>query len=199
MEFAIRLYQPGDLDALNQICLRTGDSGADASHLYRYPELLGQLYTAPYAVLEPDLCFVLTRQDAPCGYILGTRDSADFYARCEREWFPDLRRRYPLPEASDQSPDAELIRWIYEGHQADEDLAEYPAHLHIDLLPEAQGQGYGRRLMDTFLGRLRALGVPAVHLQVGKRNTRAIGFYERMGFRRIKEYRQSLGLGLRLL
>src|SRR5262252_5524255 len=65
VEFTIRLCQPGDQDALNQICLRTGDSGADASHLYRHPELLGQLFAAPYAVLEPDLCFVLTRQDAP--------------------------------------------------------------------------------------------------------------------------------------
>jgi ribosomal protein S18 acetylase RimI-like enzyme len=199
VEFAIRLYRPGDLPALNQICLRTGDSGEDASHLYRYPDLLGSFYVAPYAVLEPDLCFVLTRQDTPCGYILGTRDSAAFYERCEREWFPDLRRRYPLPDASDHSPDAQIIRLFYERHEVDPALAEYPAHLHIDLLPEAQGQGCGRRLMDRFLARLRESNVPAVHLGVSKRNTRAIGFYERVGFQRIKENRQSFALGQRLV
>ena len=199
MEFAIRLCRPGDLDALNQICLRTGDSGQDASHLYRDPDLLGLFFAAPYAVLEPDLCFVLTRQDIPCGYILGTPDSAAFYARCERKWFPGLRKRYPLPEPSDHSPDAEIIRLFYERHEAAPELAEYPAHLHIDLLPEAQGQGYGRRLMDTFLARLRAINVPAVHLHVGKRNTRAIGFYERVGFHLIKENRHSLALGQRLV
>src|SRR5262249_34604312 len=96
MEFTIRPFQLSDLQALNEICLRTGDNGADASHLYRDPDLLGQRFAAPYAVLEPDLCFVLVHRDRPCGYILGTRDSAAFYARCEREWFPDLRRRYPL-------------------------------------------------------------------------------------------------------
>ena len=199
MEFAIRLYRPGDLPALNQICLRTGDSGEDASQLYRDPDLLGSFFATPYAVLEPDLCFVLTRQDTPCGYMLGTRDTAAFYARCEREWFPDLRRRYPLPEASDHSPDAQIIRLFHARHEGDPELAGYPAHLHIDLLPEAQGQGCGRRLMDTFLARLRALRVPAVHLHVGKRNTRAIGFYERVGFHLIEENRHSLALGQRLM
>jgi GNAT superfamily N-acetyltransferase len=198
VQFTIRAYQPGDLPALNQICLRTGDSGADASHLYRDPELLGLYYAAPYAVLEPDLCFVPARQHTPYGYILGTRDSAAFYARCQREWFPMLRERYPLPDANDRSPDAEIIRLFYQEHSLDEDLAAYPAHLHIDLLPEAQGQGCGRKLIETFLDRLRMLAVPAVHLGVGKRNVRAIGFYERVGFQRVKEYAGSIVFGLRL-
>ena len=30
----------------------------------------------------------------------------------------------------------------------------YPAHLHIDLLPELQGQGMGRRLIDTLRAAL---------------------------------------------
>ena len=37
--------------------------------------------------------------------------------------------------------------------------AEYPAHLHIDLLPELQGQGWGRRLIDTLVAALRERGV----------------------------------------
>jgi hypothetical protein len=65
MAFAIRPYHPSDLPALYRICLLTGDSGADASQLYRDPELLGHFYAAPYAVLEPDLCFVLTHDGSP--------------------------------------------------------------------------------------------------------------------------------------
>ncbi|MGW1607346.1 hypothetical protein ACWCQV_41735, partial [Streptomyces eurythermus] len=30
------------------------------------------------------------------------------------------------------------------------ELAAYPAHLHIDLLPRWQGRGHGRRLLHTF-------------------------------------------------
>ena len=37
-------------------------------------------------------------------------------------------------------------------------LGEYPAHLHIDLLPGVQGSGYGRRLIDTFGASVAAAG-----------------------------------------
>ncbi len=198
MTFAIRPYHPSDLYALYRICLLTGDSGADASRLYRDPELLGHFYAAPYAVLEPDLCFVLTQAGAPCGYVLGTRDSVAFGERCEREWFPVLRERYPLPAPDDDSRDAQLIRLIHAGHRIHPDAIDYPAHLHIDLLPLAQGQGWGRQLMQTFLQRLRELGVSAVHLGVGMRNPGAIAFYERVGFHRIKTYEEWIAFGMRL-
>jgi ribosomal protein S18 acetylase RimI-like enzyme len=194
----IRPYHPSDLYSLYRICLLTGASGADATQLYRDPELLGHIYVAPYAVLEPDLCFVLTHGGTPCGYILGTRDTATFNTRCEREWFPVLRTRYPLPAPEDQSLDANMIRHIHAERQLNPDLAAYPAHLHIDLLPIAQGQGWGRRLMYTFFDRLRALGVPAVHLGVGAGNSRAIGFYERVGFEPVKVYEGWIGYGMNL-
>ena len=62
------------------------------------------------------------------------------------------------------------------------ELAEYPAHLHIDLLPELQGQGFGRRLIDTLRAALAARGVPAVHLGMDAANTGARAFYDRLGF-----------------
>ncbi len=156
MTFAIRPYHPSDLCALYRVCLLTGDSGSDASLLYRDPELLGHVYVGPYAVLEPDLSFVLTHSGSPCGYVLGTRSSVDFYERCERDWFPVLRERYPLPSPEDVSMDAAMIRHIHAGHRANPGLAAYPAHLHIDLLPAAQGSGWGRKMIETLLNRMRA-------------------------------------------
>ena len=198
MHFALRPYHPSDLYALYQICLRTGDSGQDATALYRDPELLGHLYAAPYAMAEPDLCFVLTVDGAPCGYVLGTRDSDAFQTWCEREWFPVLRTRYPLPPAEERSADAAIIRDLYEGYAPHPDLAAYPAHLHIDLLPIAQGHGWGRRMIEAFTGRLREIGAPSVHLGVGKRNTGAIQFYERVGFHRIFEGEGWIAYGMNL-
>lgn len=198
MPFAIRPYHPSDLYALYQICLRTGAHGADASHLYRDPELLGHYYAAPYAVFEPDLCFVLTADGAPCGYVLGTRDSVAFSARCAADWFPVLRERYPLPDQADESADAQIIRLLHSPPAPDPGLADYPAHLHIDLLPLAQGHGWGRALMLAFLERLRALGVPGVHLGVSRLNQSAIGFYERVGFHTLGQYETWLSLGMRL-
>lgn len=198
MEFTVRPYHPTDLSVLYRICLLTGDNGTDASHLYSDPDLLGHYYVAPYAVYEPDLCFVLTRYGMPCGYILGTRDSAAFYARCEQDWLPRLRERYPMPDDDDTSPDARMIRTIYKKYETEEDLIDYPAHLHIDLLPIAQGQGLGHTLMRTFLARLREFEVPAVHLWVSKKNPRAVRFYERAGFQRVIESETAIMFGMRL-
>ena len=198
MPFAIRPYHPSDLVALYRICLLTGDNGNDARELYHDQELLGHYYAAPYAVLEPDLCFVLLDQGAPCGYILGTRDSDAFRAQTDQEWFPPLRARYPLPPADDKSRDAQMIRHIHAGMYLYPDLAAYPAHLHIDLLPVGQSQGWGRALMQTFLGRLRELRVPGVHLGVGRRNTRAVAFYERMGFQPLNISEGGILFGMQL-
>ncbi|GAA4336049.1 hypothetical protein GCM10023086_69030 [Streptomyces venetus] len=65
------------------------------------------------------------------------------------------------------------------------ELAAYPAHLHIDLLPQWQGSGHGRRLTRTFLQALQDRGVPAVHLVMATANTLAGAFYDRLGFHRL--------------
>ncbi len=199
MAFAIRRYHPSDLPWLYRICLLTGDTGADASALYHDPDLLGHFYAAPYAVFEPELCFVLTNAGTPCGYVLGTRDSASFSQRCERDWFPLLRDRYPLPDPDDQSRDAQMIRLIHAGYRAPADLAAYPAHLHIDLLASAQRLGWGRELIQTFITQLRTLHVRGVHLGVGKKNVGAIQFYERVGFVRVQEHEGWIAFGMQLI
>lgn len=197
MEFFIRACQSSDMAAASRICLLTGDNGTDASALYRDPELLGQIYTSPYVVFEPESCALLMRDTLACGYVLGTRDTARFYERCEREWFPPLRQRYPIPTADDASPDAELIRAIHAG-LGTERFPDFPAHMHLDLIPVAQGQGWGRVLMNRFLEQMRSLAVPGVHLSVGRKNPRAIGFYQHMGFETIKTEAHSLIMARRL-
>lgn len=185
MSFAIRPYHFSDVYALYRICLLTGASGKDASHLFQDPELLGHMYAAPYALFEPDLCFILTHHNAPIGYVLGARNSAEFGERCENEWFPILRQRYPLPDPNDTSEDARLIRRFHEDHRVRRHIEGYPAHLHIDILPAGQNQGLGKGFIMTLIEKLRSLGVPGVHLGVAADNHRAIRFYERVGFKRL--------------
>ena len=199
MSLTIRPFHLSDLNSLYRICLLTGNSGTDASQLFSDPHLLGQFYVAPYAVLEPELCFILASSGFPCGYILGTHNSEKFYHRCETEWFPPLRERYPLPEIDNKSLEQRIIRLIHEGHKPNDDLKSYPAHLHIDLLPEAQGKGMGRKMIEVFNDKLVEIGTRAVHLQVGKSNPGAVKFYERVGFERIKEYEHSIAFGMMLL
>jgi hypothetical protein len=59
----------------------------------------------------------------------------------------------PVPGADRRSGGLEPDPKIYHDyHHPDvycpEPYELYPSHLHIDLLPRAQGRGWGRRMMD---------------------------------------------------
>jgi len=189
----IRAYRPGEEQVLYDICLRTGDSGADAAALYRDPDLLGAVYVGPYLRLAPEHALVGVDEDGVAGYVLGVPDTASFEAACAREWWPALRARYPVDTYPEDTPDGRMVRLIHDPPVTSPDVLErYPAHLHIDLLPRLQGQGDGRRLLTALLDGLAAAGAPGVHLGVGAANERAIGFYRRMGFTDVRAYTHSL-------
>ncbi|MBV9418161.1 MAG: GNAT family N-acetyltransferase, partial [Alphaproteobacteria bacterium] len=84
----IRPYEARDLEALYDICLKTGDAGQDASAMYRDPKIIGHIYAGPYGTLEPENCFVLEDKAGVGGYIIGTCDTHVFEQRLEREWWP---------------------------------------------------------------------------------------------------------------
>ena len=181
----LRPYRPGDEEALMRVCLETGWRGVDATAIYtREPHLLSEIYLLPYLSLAPDLATVVAASDEPpVGYVLGALDTAAFDAAAEESWWPPLRERYPVDAHADDFPESVLVEHIHEpASTSPELLAEFPSHLHIDLLPEVQGQGYGRRLLERLFDQLAAAGSPGVHLDTSVHNTRAIAFYRAMGF-----------------
>lgn len=176
----IRKFRLDDEHAVYDICLRTGASGQDASGLYEDPRLLGHVYAGAYLRFTPEFASVVD-EGAVLGYVLGAPDTREFEARCEAEWWPALRRQYADPEVI-RTPDDRLKKAIHQWHPAPDDLvAAYPSHLHIDLLPQAQGRGYGRALMDKLFEELAAAGSPGVHLGVNPGNEGALRFYDRLG------------------
>ncbi len=195
----IRPFEPGDLDRLHEICLRTAASGEDASDQVVDPRLFGEIYAAPYAILEPEHAFVVDDgSGTAAGYVLGVLDTRAFEARTEAEWWPMLRDRHPVG-SGEADMDELLIALIHHRHLAEDDIvASHPSHLHIDLLPEAQGGGWGRALMERLHGALRAEGSPGVHLGVSARNDHAIGFYRHLGYEELAADGITSTLGLRL-
>lgn len=181
----IRPYQPADLDDLYRICVQTADNGLDATTLVADPKLPGQVFAAPYAIFEPSLAWVAEDTAGVAGYVLGALDTRAFEERLERDWWPELRARYPDPWRF-ADPVSELERLalqdIHQPFTADPELVDrYPSHLHIDLLPRLQGRGFGRRLIETLLIALRADDSRGVHLRVAPANERAAGFYRHVG------------------
>lgn len=100
----LRPYRPEDREALFDICVRTGHEGGDARHLYPDPDLLPNIFAAPYAALEPDLAFVVEDGGRAVGYIVGTADTASFVDRYRAEWLPGLAVRHPAPVREPATP-----------------------------------------------------------------------------------------------
>jgi len=73
--------------------------------------------------------------------------------------------------------------WYHEpDYFCPEPYVDYPSHLHIDLLPRAQARGFGRRMLEEVMRRLRERGSPGAHLGVSAVNAAAFEFYKHLGF-----------------
>ena len=71
-------------------------------------------------------------------------------------------------------------------------VARYPAHLHINVSPNAQRIGIGGRLLQHYEQHCRARSITAIHLGTSTYNIRALPFYERHGYRLIHRTDSSL-------
>lgn len=179
----LRQVATGDLEALSAICLKTSDAGQDGTALYSDPTYPGLRFSVPYAVLEPDLAFVLCQDGQVVGYVVGTRDTVAFNQHLETQWWPELRKKF-----ADRQPVAPLDDKVLDAirqpsHTPAELTDNYPAHLHINILPSAQKDGHGRKMVETELDALRAAGVSGVHLGVSLQNEQVCGFYSKLGFK----------------
>ncbi|MBX3099918.1 MAG: GNAT family N-acetyltransferase [Salinibacterium sp.] len=195
----VRHYHPSDRDALYDVCLRTGADGDDATDRYHDPRLLGSVFVGPYLEFHPDLAWVVDNDGTAAGYILCAPDTRAFEAQCEREWWPELRRRYPLGSFPATSTDEEVVGLIHAPPTAlPETVTSFPAHLHIDLVPEVQGLHLGGALVAKLLDALTARGSIGVHLGVSTANIRAIGFYKHLGFDELAHDDTTTTMGKRL-
>ena len=194
---SVRPASPRDLPGAYRVCLLTGDSGRDASAMYRNPDLLGHLFVGPYVVGEPDLALVVADEDGIAGYLLAAADTRGFEHWAEQRWWPPLRDQYPLRE--ERSPDAELIELLHRPPTVGESIVRaFPSHLHIDLLERVRGKGLGRHLVDGLIEDLRRRGSVGVHLDVALDNDNAIAFYRHLGFEELERRPNALIMGLGL-
>ena len=196
----IRSVHASDLPSLYRICHATGWRGRDAAGKVADPDLIGHSYVGPYAALEPEHGFVAIDETQLVGYAVSTTNSVSFHERWEVRWFPSLRERYRDPGQQDDSATARFVRALHRGHPPPPgiNLTQYPAHLHINLLPQAQHRGLGRSLLETLFSQLKREKVAGIHLYVSNENTDAIRFYERVGFKLIDAQPTVIGFGYSL-
>lgn len=155
------------------------------------------IWCRPYHLLAPGTSFVIDDGTGRAiGYILSVADTAAFVAWYRTTYLPYCNTQGIDPPDGTPSWNENLAgalkALVYKPEEMlhrrnPKLLEEYPAHLHVDILPECQRQGWGRKLMDVLVEELRRRGVRGVHLGMAGSNVAAGRFYEALGFERFGE------------
>lgn len=186
-EIQVRSYAQADRAALYRIAADTAFFGAPVEAYLDDRRLFCDAFYAYYTDLEPEHAWVAADGSEVVGFIVGSVDTRLKERRWRREVLPRvwgclLRGGYRLGRRTRQYA-LRGLGAVLRGEVPHVDLGVYPAHLHINVDERWRGQGLGRRLIDAYLGQLRALGVPGVHLNTTSLNEAACRLYERAGFR----------------
>ena len=199
--YAVRPYAADDRHPLRRLCCEAAYGDLPLTSFFPDAELFADLMTGYYTDREPGSTLVVVRGGEFAGYLCGALDTRRqrreqalhvvpaallrFAARGgllrRRTWRligANLGGLLPWHDGADSGGDAGAAP-----PEPGLDLARHPAHLHLALAPTARGAGLGRRLVEAFLARLAAAGVPGVHAIVRGENAGGRRFFARLGFR----------------
>ncbi|QBD74765.1 GNAT family N-acetyltransferase [Ktedonosporobacter rubrisoli] len=182
----IRKYREGDREAIQDICYLTGYMGNSAACYWRHKPSFVEIWTSYYIDHEPASLYVATIDNRVVGYLTGCLDTSSA-PKLENIMTAQITKYGLLfrPGTAGFLYRA-LLDSLREKQGATGELLDerWPAHLHINLLPDARGTGLGRALMQRWFEHLRESGSPGCHLGTIVENTRAVTFFEKMGFKK---------------
>ncbi len=202
----IRRARPSDSDAVSRICLLTGNAGESAEALLTIGEFVGICYAVPYLHVQHAGGFVLVRSvssetgvderlkdedgNEVVAYTVFATNTDAFASEVEKDWYPTFRDKYTMSliEGEENTVltdlDKHYIKLIHHPDPFDPSCLSFSsAHMHINILPPYQRQGWGRRLIGQVVSHLRnEEGLVEVWLGMDPRNHKAAKFYERIGF-----------------
>ncbi len=168
----IRPLRHTDTSAVEYVCRMTAGEIHKKEPIYG--NILAKMFSTYYARECCDTSFVLADDnDIAVGYVMCEPDYKR-YSKLFRKI--DVRNIWGLDKKSGFDAWWMPFPYFFLG-------LKYPAHLHIDILPEYQGKGYGAQMMNTMLNNLKAKKVKGIMLMANKDNHGAIRFYERLGFK----------------
>jgi ribosomal protein S18 acetylase RimI-like enzyme len=188
----VRAFTARDRAPVREICFRTGFMGDPIEWQWRDSTSFSDMFTRYYTDVEPESALVVEANGEVRGYLLGCVDSRRASNPVIIAGGHAVRRVIGLRPGTaaviwraiwDSASDMALRRLRLP--DLDFSDARWPAHFHVDLLPEARGMGLGRRLVEDWLNLLVIRGVGGCHLQTFAENERALSFFRSVGFRPI--------------
>lgn len=186
MMTTIRNVRPDDLEALHQIHQATSSNPNKTPDQWN---LAFMKYVDYYPAFAKDTSFVFCDDnDIPLGYILCEIDPDRF---CDQ-----FAKAYCKPMEAIQAGSCAQFLKSQDFLETFKD--QYPAHLHIDILPTAQNMHIGSKLMKRLIDELTARHVKGIVLGVSKSRPNAIRFYQKHGFEILEEGEGGYTMGLKL-
>jgi ribosomal protein S18 acetylase RimI-like enzyme len=183
LSIEIRKLEKIDEESLIDICFITGDSFLKKTYPDSY--LFSLFWCLYYVWYEEDNCFVAynTKSKKVIGYIFSTLDTVKQEFNFKQKMTPIIKEK--MKELKIRSIRAHLVTHFVinrpQTRKRKRFLKVYPAHLHINILPEYQRQGIGQKLMKSFENNLKEKEVIGFHLEVSANNKLGISFYEKYG------------------
>ncbi len=181
----IRPYQPADKEDVHFICLNSEGPCTDTLEEQKF---ILATFCDYYIECEPQNCFVaVNNNDRPIGYVISAVNFDAFAARFYPEYPQRILQNKRLYASAMHSADLEQK---YKN--------KFPAHLHINILPEYQRKGIGSALLDHLTSHFRSRGVSGVMLSASEQNFNGQSFYRKYGFTELEKANGDISFGLRL-
>ena len=124
----------------------------------------------------------------PCGFVAGTSNPGGFYSRLlKRDWLKFAFASI-IPVLKKPSVIGRIARALF--LPSDNPVGGDVAGLFsIGVLPELQGTGAGKKLVQSFLDEAKKKGCKKVFLTTDRDNNEAVNnFYEKIGFSIVREF-----------
>ncbi len=180
----IRKYEEKDFDGVRYACLNS-EGGIDDKELCA---VVLSLFCDYYIENEPQNCFVVSHNGKAVGYVICAENYENFKPVYDEKYVPEIEKY-----------DKKYMEWARGAYILQEKFKEeYPAHLHIDILPEYQRLGWGGKLINSLVNHLKEKGIKGVMLTTGTGNETANNFYKKYGFEILEILGTDIAFGMKL-
>jgi ribosomal protein S18 acetylase RimI-like enzyme len=182
------------------VCFETGLMGDPMLDQFGDRDTFAHLFCDWYLMNRPDTCWVVDDGDGEVvGYLIASPDRPDESAHQRQVLTRHLLGRGVILRPSTMGFFVRAVTDLTTDRGAltsPVDPEEYPAEMHINLLPDLRGHRLGSQLMDALMDALRIRSVPGVQLSAFGENLDAIAFFESQGFEAVGELVPNPGFRL---
>jgi GNAT superfamily N-acetyltransferase len=166
----VRRFEERDREAIRKIC---SDAALEKpnTQFHEDRELAPLCFTDYYLEYEPESCFVGEVGGRVVGYLVGCTDTRAFNRVFRSRYLPRIVARigWQLLTLRYRKKETYQMLWwtlmehFRPGEKLEVPLDEYPAHTHINLVPEYRGCGLSNQLSRAFRQHMRELGITGLH------------------------------------